>query len=604
MKDMIRKSLFIILVIVSFHFSNVYAEDYYWYFVSLDNPAPGYLIIDNPNNETYNISYALADNYGGAPYLDTLNSSGEDLYFLPFYDGTIGCFDGDMLILYSEDMVVTDTVHFPSEYTRDFHDAIKLRNGHYMLLCGNHRIMDMSVIVNDGYPEAEVISTAMVETDPSGEIYWEWDPLDHMDINDVTIDINLTMPVIDFNHANSIAEDDEGNLYMSSRNLDEITKVNKETGEIIWRMGGTYCENNDFTFIDDDIGNEFGFSHQHSIEILENGNFLLFDNGNMRQLNYSRAVEYEVDQENLTVTKVWEFRHDPDLISGSMGNVQRLPNGNTFINWSFGNITEVRPDGTIALTVRLRETPIYQAFKTTAKLDVLMHYVNSAGFYAFDTAEDQTYVDIRIVELNGEGNLSVEKHGYLPPNAVFADRSVADILPYRWVARKDSLGDISGTLYVGLHDMANGIDPNKISLYIRETETSGIFQQLPTSYEENSNLIYADFDYLGEFIICSHIIDAPSLIYPENGTEGIPSENAFFWENIKGAEEYLFQLSYNSDFSDIIDEVVTNDTSCVINDMEKSHQYYWRVFAFNDKDSSDWSEPFSFLTQLSEPALV
>jgi hypothetical protein len=501
MKNMIKKLPILILIAITLSFCKINAEEYYWYIESLDNPAPGYLIIDNPNNETYDIGYALADNYGNAPYFDTLSSDEEMIYYLPFYDGTIGCFDGDMLVLYNQDMAIVDTVHFPSQYTRDFHDAIKLRNGHYMLLCGNHRIVDMSVIVESGYQEAEIMSTILVETDPSGEIYWVWDPWDHMSITDVTDDVNLTMPVIDFNHANSIEEDEDGNIYLSSRNLDEITKIDKETGEIIWRMGGSACKNNDFTFIDDDIGNDFGFSHQHSIEILENGNFLLFDNGNMRPDYYSRAVEYEVDQENLTATKVWEFRHDPDLISAAMGNVQRLPNGNTLINWSFGTINEVRPDGSIALTVRLRETPIYQAFKTTAKLDVVMKYVNRAGSYSFDTDDEHTFVDLWITDFVGEGNLSIEKHGYLPPTIQFADSSVSDVLPYRWVARKDSLGDISGEIYLSLYDIIGDIDPTKVSIYNREAETTGVFNQFETHYDSNSNLIFADFDHLGEFII-------------------------------------------------------------------------------------------------------
>jgi hypothetical protein len=59
------------------------------------------------------------------------------------------------------------------------------------------------------------------------------------------------------------------------------------------------------------------------------------------------------------------------------------------------------------------------------------------------------------------------------------------------------------------------------------------------------------------------------LVSPENGAESISADNAFFWEKIKGAEEYLFQLSDSSNFSIIHEELITNDTFCVINDMEK-----------------------------------
>jgi hypothetical protein len=51
----------------------------------------------------------------------------------------------------------------------------------------------------------------------------------------------------------------------------------------------------------------------------------------------------------MTATLVWEFRDKPDKYSHYMGNVQRLSNGNTLINWAVGNLpklTEVRPDCT------------------------------------------------------------------------------------------------------------------------------------------------------------------------------------------------------------------------------------------------------------------
>ena len=44
------------------------AIDYYWEIDSLDNPAAGYLMIDNPDPSVFNSSYILADNYGLAPY--------------------------------------------------------------------------------------------------------------------------------------------------------------------------------------------------------------------------------------------------------------------------------------------------------------------------------------------------------------------------------------------------------------------------------------------------------------------------------------------------------------------------------------------------------
>ena len=56
----------------------------------------------------------------------------------------------------------------------------------------------------------------------------------------------------------------------------------------------------------------------------------------------------------MTTTKVWEFVHPDSLFCSSQGSVQRLPNGNTLIDYGnlyptdFGAIvTEVTPENEI-----------------------------------------------------------------------------------------------------------------------------------------------------------------------------------------------------------------------------------------------------------------
>ena len=77
---------------------------------------------------------------------------------------------------------------------------------------------------------------------------------------------------MDYIHCNAIEVDADGHLLISSRNISEVTKVNRQTGEVIWHLGGKL---NEF-----DFGAEIGFSRQHDIRHLENGNIMLFDNGN------------------------------------------------------------------------------------------------------------------------------------------------------------------------------------------------------------------------------------------------------------------------------------------------------------------------------------
>jgi hypothetical protein len=146
---------------------------------------------------------------------------------------------------------------------------------------------------------------------------------------------------------NAVAVDTDGHFLLSSRNTSEITKINSDTGEIIWRLGGTH---NQFSYVNDPLN---GPRNQHAIRPLGNNHYTLFDNGDGHNPQVSRAVEYEIDPAAMKATVVWQYPAVPttSLYSFYMGNAQRLPNGNTLINWAVGNLpklTEVRPDGTLA----------------------------------------------------------------------------------------------------------------------------------------------------------------------------------------------------------------------------------------------------------------
>ena len=55
-------------------------------------------------------------------------------------------------------------------------------------------------------------------------------------------------------------------------------------------------------------------------------------------------VELELNMANMTATKVWEYRHDPDHISPTISGVQRLENGNTLVNFGRRPVTLVEVD--------------------------------------------------------------------------------------------------------------------------------------------------------------------------------------------------------------------------------------------------------------------
>ncbi len=138
---------------------------------------------------------------------------------------------------------------------------------------------------------------------------------------------------IDYVHVNSIFPDTGTSIIISSRYLNEITLINKETGLIIWRMGG---KNNQFQMMNDTRQ----FAGQHSVLVEKNGNVTLFDNGLDLVPEYSRGIEYQVDVSDKKVWLVNEYLHNPLKYGNIMGSMQKLENGNGLIYWGGMNLTE------------------------------------------------------------------------------------------------------------------------------------------------------------------------------------------------------------------------------------------------------------------------
>ena len=185
------------------------------------------------------------------------------------------------------------------------------------------------------------IGKKLVEWDQyTREEVWSWNPFDYFTIEDVDIYGDswwlswLFYDGYDWMHSNAFYFDENENaIYMSHRHLSRITKIAYPEGNVIWMMGPpcpyiASCEEH--------ICSELGFSYQHNIEMLDNGNLIFFDNGNIsetfRQLDQpiSRVLEVDVVGDSICEV-IWEYDLPPDLYGDAQGGVQRLPNGNYLI---------------------------------------------------------------------------------------------------------------------------------------------------------------------------------------------------------------------------------------------------------------------------------
>jgi hypothetical protein len=315
-----------------------------------NNPAPGKLLMSNIvfNVAIPNTPHLLIINNDASPvFTRQMGAQVFDFNRQPNGNFTYFSRNGGKYYELDTNYVRVDSFYTGNGYLTDIHELRVLPNRHALLMSYDKQVIDMSQVVPGGNPAAQVTGLIIQEIDANKNVVFQWRSWDHIPITDATYE-DLLGVEIDYIHGNAIELDNDGNIMISSRHLDEITKINRTTGNIMWRLGG---KQNQFSFPND----PGRFSYQHGIRRLINGNIIMYDNGNYHTPSVSRAVEYIIDEVNLVVTKVWEYKNTPIIYGYAMGFAQRLENGNTLISWGAINptLTEVKPDGSKALEMNL-----------------------------------------------------------------------------------------------------------------------------------------------------------------------------------------------------------------------------------------------------------
>ncbi len=117
----------------------------------------------------------------------------------------------------------------------------------------------------------QVMDTAVQEIDlQTGAVRFEWHVVDHIAIAESYVPPTTDPKAIyDYVHGNSIDVDHDGNLLVSARNTSAVYKVNRTTGEIMWRLGG---KRSDFA-----MGPGTTFGWQHDVRRQPDGTLTMFD---------------------------------------------------------------------------------------------------------------------------------------------------------------------------------------------------------------------------------------------------------------------------------------------------------------------------------------
>jgi hypothetical protein len=207
----------------------------------------------------------------------------------------------------------------------DVHEFILLGDNHY--ICETYYAETPNNIPDSLNPAPGVkVAACIIQEVNNGEVVFQWDGTQYPELYACSVENNNfsdSSGILDYMHMNSICVDSlDNNLIVSFRNLNEIVKLNRQTGQIMWRLGGKFS---DFPQTPDEL-----FLRQHYPRLIENGQTLIFvDNGQDSLRAYSRIVEFQLNENSKTINSFEAFTI-PDNFIQYAGSVKKEGN-NYFI---------------------------------------------------------------------------------------------------------------------------------------------------------------------------------------------------------------------------------------------------------------------------------
>ncbi len=219
------------------------------------------------------------------------------------------------------------------------HEIFTLPSGNFLTLSSDLRTIG-GYIDEDGNPISyPVVGDVIIEFTPEGEVVQNINLFDLLDTGRIPSGFNApfwdvhyqTEGTKDWTHGNALVVDPaDGNYVISLRHQDWLLKIDRESGALIWTLG---ADDGDFTLV-----GEGGFAfHHHAPEYQEDGTILLYDNGNTRppenmgDPRFSRVVEFNIDEEKMEVSQVWEYRGQTPFFTPAVGDADRLSNDNVMV---------------------------------------------------------------------------------------------------------------------------------------------------------------------------------------------------------------------------------------------------------------------------------
>ena len=609
--------------------ANAIADGYIFLSVSTDVAGVGYYVMIIDNDGTVYWYKELPDDYS---YDFKVLPNGH-LHYAQFIHRNTYTDGGDAVhIILDENFNEVETIEAGNGYVAGAHDFQMLPNGHALLIGYYMSEVDMSQIVSGGHPAALVSGAIVQELDGNKDnrnVVFQWRTWDNYAFEDYSFGSGSTGKTVSAFNFNTINQDHDGQLFTNG-----IRKLNRQTGEIIYNLGG---DDNEFTF----AGADANVSHftGHGFHRIENGNVLMYDNG-PQQGGTSRAHEYALDEVNKIATHVWTYTPDPEIPAWHRGNAQRLPNGNTFIGWGgaggdpIPTCSEVTPNGNVVFEVYFDDPNVesYRAFRFVWPVEdqsttVAIYELLEGNEYVFNEGNEVTGVTLKVDTLEGPGwynEVYVTREPYAPVYPVFNGKAPR-VLPVRVKLEESDITSMTAEISFDANTNNPGSfdfidnpcfgEPCDLTIYHRQTPGYGLFLPLSTDYNPVKLKLRATMTQFGEFIFCYDDIEdvpyAPMLNEPESD-RGVQEHMviapqkadpcvvytvnqelpiSLSWTPKGFAKWHHLQVATDADFTVlVVDSSWMSESRYTWSDAADNTTYYWRAkITTNDYVNSEWS---------------
>ena len=180
---------------------------------------------------------------------------------------------------------------------------------------------------------------------------WEWHALGHVPLTaSYASSPGIWSPWQSF-HLNSIEQLPNGNLLISARDTWSVYEIDKQTGKVIWTLGGKYP-----TIA---AGASTHFEWQHDAHLIGNILTVFDDAADPQEESQSSVKMIRLNPASKTASLVRRYEHYPPLLAGAVGSAEVLPNHDMFVGWgNTGQFSEYTESGRQIFNGRL-PPPVY-----------------------------------------------------------------------------------------------------------------------------------------------------------------------------------------------------------------------------------------------------